>query len=87
MAKSIVWFVVIMVVGALLGTFLGQFVGLVVPDGAIKNMFATEITAGLSPTKLDLRIVELTLGCLLKFNVMSVLGIVIAAILFRKIEK
>lgn len=87
MAKSIVWFVVIVVVGALLGTFLGQFVGLVVPDGAIKNMFATEITAGLSPTKLDLRIVEFTLGCLLKFNVMSVLGIVIAAILFRKIEK
>lgn len=77
----------VVVVGALLGSFLGKFVGLIVPEGAIRDLFATDIAAGLSPTKLDLRVIELTLGCMLKFNVTSVLGIVFAALLFRKIAK
>ena len=87
MAKSTVWFIVVVVVGALLGTFLGKFIGLVVPTGAIRDMFATEISAGLKPTALDLRVVELTFGCLFKLNVMSVVGIVAAALLFSKIGK
>ena len=87
MAKSTVWFVVIVVVGALIGTFLGKFIGLIVPAGAIRDMFATEISAGLKPTTLDLRVIDLTFGCLFKLNVMSVLGIVGAALLFRQIGK
>ena len=46
-----------------------------------------EISAGLKPTALDLRVVELTFGCLFKLNVMSVVGIVAAALLFSKIGK
>jgi len=87
MAKSTVWFVIIVVVGALLGTFLGKFIGIVIPSGAIRDMFLTDLTAGLNPTTLDLKIVDLTFGCLFKLNVMSVLGIAAAALLFRRIEK
>jgi len=63
----------------------GKIRGLVVPAGSIRDLFATDISAGLSPTHLDLRVIELTFGCMLKFNITSLLGIIGAAIIFRKI--
>jgi hypothetical protein len=75
------------VVGALIGSFLGKFIGMVVPSGSIKDLFATEISAGLSPAMLDLRVMELTFGCIFKFNITSVLGIIISALIFQKIIK
>ncbi|MHB9154466.1 MAG: DUF4321 domain-containing protein [Endomicrobiales bacterium] len=87
MAKNTLWFIAVIVVGALLGSFLGKFIGMVVPEGSVRELFATEISAGLSPATLDLRVIDLTFGCLLKFNIMSVLGIVFAALIFRKILK
>lgn len=85
MGKSTVWFIAVIVVGALLGSFLGKFMGLVLPVGSVKDLFATDISAGLNPATLDLRVIELTFGCILKFNVTSVLGIIGAALIFRKI--
>jgi Domain of unknown function (DUF4321) len=87
MAKNTVWLVVIIVVGALLGSFLGKFIGIVVPAGSVRDLFATEISAGLSPATLDLRIVDLTFGCLFKLNVSAVIGIIFAAFLFRHVDK
>ena len=87
MAKGTVWFVVIVVVGALLGSFLGKFIGLVIPAGAIRDLFATELSAGLHPATLDLRVIDLTFGCIFKLNITAVLGIVCAALLFRTIGK
>lgn len=87
MTKNSFLFVAIIVVGALIGSFLGKFIGLVVPSGSVRDLFATEISAGLSPAMLDLRVLELTFGCMLKFNITSVLGIIAAAVLFRKIIK
>ncbi|OGS34512.1 MAG: hypothetical protein A2293_09550 [Elusimicrobia bacterium RIFOXYB2_FULL_49_7] len=87
MAKNAVWFLAIIVVGALLGSFLGKFIVIVAPEGSIKDLFATDISAGLSPATLDLRVIELTFGCLLRLNITAVLGIVIAALLFKKVMK
>ena len=87
MGKNTIWFGAIIVVGALIGSFLGKFIGLVVPDGSIKDLFATEISAGLSPATLDLRVVDLTFGCMLKFNIMSLIGIIVAAFIFQRIVK
>lgn len=87
MGKSALWFALIVVVGALLGSFLGKFIGIVVPPGAVRDLFSTEISAGLSPATLDLRIIELTFGCLLKFNVMSFVGIIGAAAIFKNLSK
>jgi hypothetical protein len=87
MAKNTVWFVIIVVVGALLGSFIGKFLGMVIPDGSIKDLFATEISAGLAPATLDLRVLDLTVGCMLRFNITSVVGILAAAWLFNKIGK
>ncbi len=85
--KSVLTAIVIVVIGALLGSFIGGFIGHAFPQGIIYDLFSKEITAGLSPTTLDLRVIELTLGCLLKFNVPSVIGIISAASIFRFFSK
>ena len=85
--KSILTGVIVIVVGALLGSFIGGFIGHTFPDGMIHDLFSKEITAGLQPANLDLRVLEITFGCLFKFNVPSVIGILLAAFLFRTISK
>ena len=85
--KAVLKGVVVIVVGALLGSFIGGFIGHAFPRGVLHDLLAKEITAGLSPTVLDLRVLEVTFGCILKFNVPSVLGIFLAAVLWRKLAK
>ncbi|OGR85406.1 MAG: hypothetical protein A2901_09250 [Elusimicrobia bacterium RIFCSPLOWO2_01_FULL_54_10] len=85
--KNILTGVVVIVVGALIGSFIGGFIGHTFPEGIIHDLFSKEISAGLSPATLDLRVLELTFGCLLKFNVPSVIGIFLAAWLYRSIAK
>lgn len=85
--KGILWFVIIIVVGAVLGSFIGGFIGHTFPEGIVHDLFSKEIAAGLAPTTLDLRVIELTFGCLFKFNVPSVIGICIAAYLFKAFAK
>ena len=87
MTKGTLWFVVVIIVGALIGSFLGKFIGLVIPAGSIRDLFATEISAGLSPTNLNLRVVDLTFGLLFRFNITSIVGILTAAYLFKKVVK
>lgn len=77
----------VLVVGALLGSFIGKFLGLILPKGAVHDLFTTEISAGLTPTTVDLRVLEVTLGCILRFNITSVIGILIAAYLAIKLTK
>lgn len=87
-AKNLIALAVIIVIGALLGTAVGKFVGLVIPpESNWHSLFVDQITAGLTPTNIDLQLIEITFGCLLKFNLTSVIGIIIAAILYRAIVK
>ena len=81
------WFeaAAIVVTGALLGSFLGKFIGLWFPEGKVHELFATDITAGLHPTSLDLRLIDVTFGCLFRFNVTSIIGIMLAAVLYKRV--
>ena len=85
--KNLFMGIIVIVVGALLGSFIGGFIYHAFPDGIIYDLFSKEISAGLSPTTLDLRVLELTFGCLLKFNVPSVLGILFSAYIFKTFLK
>lgn len=82
--QNILFMVAVVVVGALLGTVLGKLIGLVIPEGPWRSLFVEQISGGLHPLTLDLWVIELTLGCLFKFNFLSIAGIFIAAYLFRK---
>lgn len=77
--------VAVVVSGALLGSFLGRFAALALPEGRWRDLLATDIAAGLHPTQVDLRIVELTFGCVFRFNVLSVAGILLAAALYKRV--
>ena len=85
--KGIITGIAVIVVGALLGSFIGGFIGHTFPEGVIHDLFSREITAGLSPATLDLRVLEVTFGCLFKFNVPAVLGILLSAFLYRTLIK
>jgi hypothetical protein len=84
MLKNPIMLIIVLVVGALLGSFLGEFISIVLPSGAMKDLFIKDLSAGLMPSTFDLRIVQITFGCMLKLNVMSLVGVVVSAFIFRK---
>ncbi len=87
MAKNVVWFIAVLVVGAILGSFLGKLIGIVIPHGPVRDLFLTDLTAGLNPSTFDFRIVEFTIGAMVKINLMAIIGIFCAGILFKKLVK
>jgi len=74
--------------GAMIGTALGQFLGYVLPEGStVKQFFLTtfdfsfgSIDSGLL---VDLGVIALDFGFILRFNVCSVIGFAIAYYLLR----
>lgn len=86
MSKNISYFILIIIIGTLLGAFIGKAVSKVFPnDSTVKEMLAVEITPGLKPTTIDLGIVEITFGSVIKMNITAVLGLLITAVIFRKL--
>ncbi len=76
---------IIVVVGALLGTMVGELVGGFLPAGGFKDFLLKAITFGLDPAVLNLHILTLTFGLVIKINVMTVVGVIGAALLLRKL--
>ena len=85
--RSVLTGAIIVVVGALIGGFLGRAIGMILPHGRVVDLLSRGITAGLPPTHLDLSVIDLTFGCMFRLNVMSVVGIVLAALLVKVVMK
>lgn len=86
MSKNIVNFILIVIIGTLLGAFIGKMVSKVFPtDSNVKEMLALEVKPGIQPTTIDLGILELTFGAVVKLNITAVVGLIITAIIFRKL--
>jgi len=81
--KSIGWILVIILLGALIGTTLGEVLALILPQGVVKDFFLRSAEFSVGPTTLNLVILTFTLGFSIKMNVISVIGIGIAAYLLR----
>jgi hypothetical protein len=81
--KKLVTYVVILVFGLLLGGLLGELISSVLPGGVVKDFFITTVGGRLGPATLDLIVLSLTAGIAVKLNVMSLIGLLIAAYLFR----
>jgi len=69
----------LLLIGGLLGSLLGEALGPYIP--LLRK--STEI--GFPATPLNLHVVKLTLGFLLKVNLMTVLGFLLGFFLFRKL--
>lgn len=70
--------------GLLVGSFLGELLARFLPGGVARDFFTTSVAGAFGPISLDLVAIGLTLGPLtLYVNLMSLVGIVVAAYLYR----
>lgn len=72
---------IMLVIGAIVGGWLGAALSRFYPQLSI---FQLTETVGLPPTTLDLYVVTLTLGFLLKINLFSILGLIAGYLVYRK---
>jgi hypothetical protein len=78
--------VLVILAGLVIGSLLGELLGQILPAGFAQDLFTRGPTIGIAPPMtLDLRLLSLTLGMALKVNVAGVLGIVIAALVLRRL--
>jgi hypothetical protein len=83
---SIVVLLVILILGALIGSVIGEVIGALAPGGYVEAIFAKGINPGIAPPAvLDLKVLALTLGVTMKINLASLIGIVLALIVYRKL--
>lgn len=77
---------VILVAGLVVGSLLGELLGRTLPSGWLRDFLTGGPTIGLtSPVTVDLRLLWVTFGLAFKVNVVGVLGIIIAAVTFRRL--
>lgn len=75
------WFMIFL--GAICGSILGDVIG---NNLSILNFLKESYAIGTStPTVLNLKILSLTLGLNFNINIMTIIGIIMAIILYRKI--
>ncbi len=86
MSKNLMYFILILIIGTLIGALIGKVMYKLFPrDSTIKEMLSVEIKPGLQPTTIDLGILEFTFGAVIKLNITAVLGLIITAIIFRRL--
>lgn len=87
MKKNSVGFVLIVIIaGALVGSAMGEIVAYILPSGVVEQFFLKAVTASFGPGTLNIVILAITLGFSIKVNIMSVIGILIAAYVLRWIN-
>jgi hypothetical protein len=83
---SVVVLLVILILGALIGSVIGEVIASLAPGGYLERIFAKGVNPGIAPPAvLDLKVLTLTLGLTMKINVASVLGILLALLIYRKL--
>lgn len=77
--------VVLLILGALVGALLGEIIRLLFPGGILEQLFARGVSPGLSPATMDLRVLSVTFGFIVRLNLASVLGIGLALLVYRRL--
>lgn len=79
--KSSIFFVFLVLLGALTGSLLGDMLGDISALTFLKHVYSIGTSA---PFNLNLRFVTFTFGFNLNMNIMSIIGVIVAIILYRK---
>ncbi|MBI4802471.1 MAG: DUF4321 domain-containing protein [Elusimicrobia bacterium] len=86
--KNVLNVVVVVVVGSLFGLFISKLGNFwFPPESGINALINTGINTGLNPTTIDLSLLEFTIGLVFKFNIFSIVGILLAALIYKQIIK
>ena len=73
-------------IGGLLGSILGEILQVVSPQGTVQSIFGEALSLGLDPpVTVNLVLIKFTLGFLVKINLLSVLGMLLGAYLYKHI--
>jgi hypothetical protein len=76
---------VFIVLGGLLGGILGEMLRVMAPKGAVQNIFATALTPGINPpVTIDLVLLKVTFGFVVKMNLLTFLGIFLGIYLYKQ---
>ncbi|AEB75551.1 DUF4321 domain-containing protein [Clostridium botulinum] len=76
------FFVFIILLGGICGSFIGEILGNNI--GPLSFLKATYPIGTASPFVLNLKVVEITFGVNFYVNVMAIIGVIIAILLYRK---
>jgi len=83
---SIAVLLVVLILGALIGSVIGEVIGTLAPGGYLEKVFSKGVNPGIAPpVVLDLKVITLTFGLTMKINLASLLGIVLALLIYRKL--
>lgn len=83
---SVVTLLVIVVLGALIGSVIGEVIATLSPGGFLEKVFSKGVNPGISPPAvLDLKVVSLAFGFTIKINLASLLGVVLALFIYKKL--
>ncbi len=84
---SIWFYIVILIVGAVIGSVLGELIGqLGIKEGLFHDILVKGVCPGITPpATIDLKFLTLTFGFTLKLTLSSVLGVVVAGLIMKKI--
>ena len=73
-------------VGGLFGGVLGEIFLVVTPPGTVQNIFARSLSLGLDPpVTLDLVLIKVTFGFLLKMNFFTFVGAILGFYLYKNL--
>lgn len=82
--KNLTLYTAVLTLGLLLGSFVGELLARFLPAGVARDFFATSVAGAFGPVAIDLIALGLTLGPLtVHVNVMSLVGVALAAWLYR----
>jgi hypothetical protein len=83
---SVVVLLVIVILGALIGSVIGEVIAILAPGGYLEKVLSRGVNPGITPPAvLDLKVLTLTFGLTVKINLASLLGIVLALLIYRKL--
>ncbi len=82
--KPVKVLIILLIIGMIIGSVIGKVIGVLLPDVIVKDVLITPAVIALSPTTIDLRVIQFTLGLTLRINVMGVAGILLGFFLFKK---
>lgn len=72
-------------VGLILGSLAGELIARYVSSPWVKDLLTRGPTVGITPpTTLDVRLLSVTFGIVVKINVVGVLGILVALVAIRR---
>lgn len=86
---KLIKYILVFSIGALIGSILGELIGSwFSPDSTFYSIFTKSVEVGIKPPwSIDLKILEITFGFLLKLNSLSLLGIIAALIVVERYFK